>query len=167
MTNSERGYWAQDRQRYGRGAWLVQPSFWAVATYRFGRWTLAAPRPLRPFAHGLYFACYSFVRLATGIDIPRGAKFGPGLLIHHFGGIIINPECEVGANCTMRHGVTLGSNKDGGAPPVLEDDVTLGAYAQVLGNVTVGSGSTVGAMTVVLQDIPPGSTAVGVPARIL
>ena len=159
--------WQVDRSRYGKGAWLVQPSFWAVAVYRFGRWTMNAPLPVRGVAHALYFAAYSVVRLLTGIEIPRGANIGPGLLIHHFGGIVIHPQAQVGARCTMRQGVTLGTRHESGYPPRLGSDVTLGAYAQVLGNISVGDGVTIGAMAVVLTDISPGRTAVGNPARVL
>ena len=159
--------WRVDRSRYGSGAWLVQPSYWAVAVYRFGRWTINAPRPVRPFAHALYFAAYSVVRLSTGIEIPRGADIGPGLLIHHFGGIVIHPQSQVGARCTMRQGVTLGTRYENGHPPRLGSDVTLGAYAQILGNVSIGNGATIGAMAVVITDVAPGSTAVGNPARVL
>ena len=73
----------------------------------------------------------------------------------------------IGANCTLRQGVTIGNRHDGGPSPVLEDDVELGAYAQVLGGVRVGRGAKVGAMSVVLRDVPPGAVAVGIPARII
>jgi serine O-acetyltransferase len=166
-VNSETGFWKKDRTRYGRMAWLVQPSYWAVMVYRFGRWTKLTDHPLRKPAHAIYFVAYSLTRLITGIDIPRGAAIGPGLLIHHFGGIIINPGAVIGANCTMRQGVTIGTKHDGGGLPILEDNVVLGAYAQVLGPVVVGTGATVGAMSLVIIDVPRGSTAVGVPAKVV
>ena len=64
-------------------------------------------------------------------------------------------------------GVTIGDRVAGGPVPVIEDDVEIGAYAQILGGVRIGRGARVGAMSVVLQDVPPGATAVGNPARIL
>lgn len=161
------GAWSIDRDRYGKQAWITQPSYWAVAVYRFGQWTKRARSPMTPVFHALYFAAYSVVRLVTGIDIPRGAEVGPGLLIHHFGGIIINPQAKIGASCTMRQGVTIGSKHDGGASPVLGDGVTLGAYAQVLGGIHVADGTTVGAMSVLLRDTTPGSVVVGSPARVV
>lgn len=163
---SERGSWKKDRPLYGRHPFLLQPAYTAVAIYRFGRWTLTAPRLVRGAAHAVYFVLYSVVRLATGIDLPRGARFGPGLLIHHFGGIIVHPGTRVGSGCTMRHGVTLGARAGTGAP-VIGDNVTIGAYAQVLGDIVVGDGATIGAMTLALKDVPAGAVAVGVPARIL
>jgi serine O-acetyltransferase len=166
MSLGEKKYWKADRSLYGKDAWILQPSYWAVGTYRFGRWTRTASSIVRPFAHFIYFFAYSIIRLATGIDIPRGARFGPGLLIHHFGGIIIHPKAVVGARCVMRHGVTIGA-RDSSGPPTIGDDVVIGAYAQVLGSITVGDGALIGAMAVVLKDVPPGATVVGNPARII
>ena len=94
-------------------------------------------------------------------------RIGPGLRIHHAGPIVVNAGVRIGANCTMEHGVTLGVREPGGPVPTLGDDVTLGAFAQVLGGVKVGDGARVGALTLVLDDVPPGATAVGVPARII
>jgi serine O-acetyltransferase len=167
MTSpSERGYFAADRPRYGPHPFLLQPAIWAVAVYRFGRYTLTAPLPLRPPLHALYFFLYSVTRLITGIDIPRGTRIGPGLLIHHFGGIILHPTARIGANCTLRHGVTIGARTGTGAP-VIGHGVAIGAYAQILGDITIGDRSSIGAMAVVLINVPEGARAVGNPARIL
>lgn len=161
---SERAYWRADRERFGPRAWIVQPSYWAVATYRFGRWTRSVRGPLRLPVHACYFVMYSMTRLLTGIDIPRSVQIGPGLLIHHFGGIIIHPMASIGARCTLRHGVTIGA-RDASGPATIGDDVILGAYAQVLGKVHVGSGATVGALSLVISDVAPSTTVVGIPAR--
>lgn len=134
--------------------------------YRFGRFSRKAPLVVRFPMHALYFVAYSFTRLATGIDIPRSVEIGPGFMIHHFGGITIHPQSVIGANCTIRQGVTLGSKSDGGGVPCLDDDVVLGAYAQFLGRVHIGRGAIVGAMTVVLRDVPSGATVVGIPAHV-
>lgn len=107
------------------------------------------------------------VELLTGVSIPTKVRVGPGLLIWHFGGIVIHEKTVIGANCTLRHGVTIGTRYDGGPAPVLEDGVDVGAGAQILGRVRVGEGAKIGAMTLVLSDVPPGATAVGVPARII
>lgn len=159
--------WTADCARYPRGSLLTQPALWAIGMYRFGQWTRVCPRMVRPAVHAIYFVGYSIVRLVTGIDIPRGAEIGPGLMIHHFGGVIVNPRAVVGARCTLRHGVTIGSRTDDGGVPRVGDDVDLGAYAQVLGQVHVGNGARIGAMTVVLQDVPEGATVVGIPGRVL
>lgn len=157
-------HWEADKIRYGPNSLILQPALWAIAVYRFGRWSLTAPRVLRPVSHFAYFCAYSVVRLLTGIDLPRRATFGPGLLIHHFGGIIVHPQTIVGARCVMRHGVTLGA-RDASGPPRLGDDVVIGAYAQILGSISVGDGAKIGAMAVVLKDVPAGATVVGNPAR--
>src|SRR4051794_24142593 len=113
--------WAADRVGYGKHGWLIQPSFWAVAAYRFGRRTMTAPAAVRPVVHALYFLAYSVVRLATGIDIPRSVQIGPGLMIHHFGGVIVHPQARIGAGCTLRHGVTIGVRRADGLPPSIGD----------------------------------------------
>ncbi|WP_280522072.1 serine O-acetyltransferase [Agreia bicolorata] len=115
----------------------------------------------------MYFVSYLFVRSATGIDIPRSVKIGPGLMIHHFGGVIIHPQAELGADCTLRHGVTIGVRKDDDHPPVIGDRVTFGAYAQVLGDVTIGDDVLIGSLTLVLNDIPSNSTVVGIPGKVV
>ncbi len=159
--------WKQDLARYPRHSLLLQPALWAIMVYRFGRWTISAPRLIRPTVHAVYFALYSVVRLATGVDIPRSVVIGPGLMIHHYGSIIIHPQCRIGAHCTLRHGVTIGNRGENAGVPILGDRVELGAYSQLLGDFTVGDDCKIGAMTVLLDSLPPGSTAVGIPARIV
>ena len=84
-----------------------------------------------------------------------------------FGNIFLHSGVKIGANCTLRQGVTIGNRHEGGGVPVLEDNVDIGAYAQILGGIRVGKGARIGALSVVLQDVPPGATAVGIPAKIL
>jgi len=156
-----------ERALYGRHAWLLQPSYWAVRVYRFGRSTVGRRTVMAPVMHAVYFLLYSVVRLATGIDIPRSVEIGPRLMIHHFGGIIIHPQARIGSDCVLRHGVTVGERIERGGVPVIGNGVVFGAYTQVLGQITVGDGARLGTMSVVLRDVPAGRTAVGVPARIL
>ncbi|CAN5417616.1 hypothetical protein BH10ACT10_BH10ACT10_01730 [soil metagenome] len=158
---------ARDKQGYGTMPWLMQPALYSVATYRLGRWTLTAPLPIRPVVHAFYFALYSMVRLATGIDIPRSARIGPGFTIHHFGGIIISPHAKVGSDFTIRHGVTVGSAKDDDRVPVIGDRVVVGAHALILGDIVVGNDVTIGAATLVLADCPDDCVVVGVPGRVV
>lgn len=105
----------------------------------------------------------------TGIEIHPGAKIGKGLLIDHGMGVVIGETAEIGDNCTIYQGVTLGgTGKDvGKRHPTLVDNVMVGAGAKILGPVTVGSGSKVAANAVVLHEVPPDSTAVGIPAKVV
>lgn len=161
--------WAQDCSRIVGGASLLrEQSLWAIGLYRFGR-RIDRMRPgLRhQLLEKFYWLAFRFVETATGISLPKATQIGPGLRIWHFGGVFINPQTLIGANCTLRQGVTLGNRIVDGPCPVLEDDVELGAYAQVLGGVRLGKGCRIGAMSVVLCDVPAGATAVGNPARII
>lgn len=160
--------WRADLARYPRRPWFKEQSIWAIAVYRFGR-RVDRRRPglLRKILEKVYWLSFRVTETLTGISIPKSVAVGPGLRIWHFGNIFVNAESVIGANCTLRQGVTIGNREDGGPSPVLEDDVELGAYAQILGGVRIGRGAKVGAMSVVLKDVPPGAVAVGVPARII
>jgi len=161
--------WRADLARCGDArAWRREQSLWALWVYRFGRRVDAMPAGAsRRWRTRLYWLMFRVVETVTGISLPKDCRIGPGLRIWHFGGIFVNPGTVIGANCTLRQGVTLGNRVEDGPCPVLEDGVELGAYAQVLGGVRLGAGCRIGAMAVVLQDVPPGATAVGNPARIL
>jgi serine O-acetyltransferase len=97
--------------------------------------------------------------------IGRGAEFGPGLVLIHSTGIVINGRVRGGARVHIEHQVTIGAERR--ESPLLGDDVFLGAGAKVLGAVEIGSGVRIGANAVVLDDIPPHCTAVGIPARVV
>ena len=145
-----------------------EQSAWALWVYRFGRRNdRRAPGFRRKMANRFYWLLYRITETLTGISIPKLVDVGPGMRIFHFGNIFVHAEVKIGANCTLRQGVTIGNRHPGGPVPVLEDDVELGAYAQVLGGVRIGKGAKIGAMSVVLKDVPAGCTAVGIPARII
>ena len=160
--------WQADLARYPRRPWLKEQSIWAIAVYRFGR-RVDRRRPglRRKLLERAYWLAFRLTETATGISIPKSARVGPGLKVWHFGNIFVHADSVIGANCTLRQGVTIGNREDDGPAPVLGDDVELGAYAQVLGGIRVGRGAKVGAMSVVLVDVPEGATAVGIPARII
>lgn len=161
--------WQADLARAGgSGAWKREQSLWALAVHRFGRRVDQMPAGFgRRWRTSVYWLLFRAVETLTGVSLPKECRIGPGLRIWHFGNIFVNPGTVIGANCTLRQGVTLGNRVENGPCPVLEDGVELGAYAQVLGGVRLGAGCKVGAMAVVLQDVPAGATAVGNPARIL
>lgn len=158
---------AAERALYGPHALLLQPSYWAVRVYRFGRAGIGHHGLRSLVRHAWYFFLYSVVRLIVGIDLPRTVAVGPRLMIHHFGGIIVHPQATIGADCVLRHGVTIGERRPGGAVPTIGNGVVFGAYAQVLGSVHVGDGATIGALSLVLHDVEAGRTVVGQPARDL
>ena len=160
--------WQADLLRYPRRPWLKEQSIWAIAVYRFGRRIdRRSPGFLKKLLGRAYWLMFRIVETVTGISIPKSVQVGPGLKIWHFGNIFVHADSVLGANCTLRQGVTIGNREEDGPAPILEDDVDLGAYAQVLGGVRVGQGAKVGAMSVVLRDVPAGATAVGIPARII
>ena len=108
-------------------------------------------------------------RSLTGIEIHPGAKIASGVFIDHGAGVVIGETAEVGEGCVLYQGVTLGgTGKDKGKRhPTLERNVMVGAGAKVLGPFTVGEGSKIAAGAVVLSPIPPDSTAVGSPAKVV
>ncbi|HEY8298434.1 MAG TPA: serine O-acetyltransferase [Candidatus Baltobacteraceae bacterium] len=108
-------------------------------------------------------------RFLTGIEIHPGAKIGRGVFIDHGMGVVIGETAEVGDGCTIYQGVTLGgtSLSHGKRHPTLGANVTVGVNAAVLGAITIGENSKVGGGSVVVKDVPPNSTVVGVPARVV
>jgi len=109
-------------------------------------------------------------RFITGIEIHPGAKIGRRVFLDHGLGIVIGETTEIGDDCTIYQGVTLGGTslyKDIKRHPTIGKDVVVSAGAKVLGGFTVGDGARIGSNAVVLKEIPAGATAVGIPARVL
>jgi len=111
----------------------------------------------------------TFARWLTGVEIHPGAKLGRRVFIDHGMGVVIGETAEVGNDVTLYHGVTLGGTswKAGKRHPTLEDNVVIGAGAQILGPITIGKGGKVGSNSVVVKDLPANATAVGIPGRIV
>lgn len=128
-------------------------------------------------AHRLYLKKHYFLarwiaqRAATktGIDIHPGAQIGEGFFIDHGIGVIIGETAVIGKNVTLYQGVTLGGTgkEHGKRHPTLEDNVMVSAGAKILGSFTIGENSKIGAGSVVLAEVPPNSTVVGVPGRVV
>ncbi|MGM9648068.1 MAG: serine O-acetyltransferase EpsC [Eubacteriales bacterium] len=114
-------------------------------------------------------ALSQFVKMVTGIEIHPGATIGKGLFIDHGSGVVIGETAEIGDNCTLYQGVTLGgTGKDcGKRHPTLGSSVMVGAGAKVLGPFKVGDHAKIAAGAVVLKEIPENSTAVGIPAKVV
>ena len=108
-------------------------------------------------------------RHRTGIEIHPGAKIGKRLVIDHGMGIVIGETAEIGDDCLIYHGVTLGGTgkESGKRHPTIGNNVLIGTGAKVLGPFTIGDNCRIAANSVVLKEIPPDSTAVGIPARIV
>jgi len=108
-------------------------------------------------------------RFITGIEIHPGARIGNGLFIDHGMGIVIGETAEIGDNCHLYQGVTLGgtSTKKEKRHPTLMDNVQVGAGAKLIGAITVGENASIGAGSVVVTNVPPNATVVGVPGHIV
>ncbi len=142
---------------------FLYPSFKVMMHYRI--------------AHKLYLKKHFFLARyisqrgvrKTGIEIHPGARIGKGLFIDHGNGVIIGETAVIGDNVTIYQGVTLGGNgkEHGKRHPTVEDNVMISAGAKVLGSFTIGANSKIGAGSVVLAEVPPDSTVVGVPGRVV
>ncbi len=97
--------------------------------------------------------------------IGRGADFGPGFVLIHSNGVVINTGVRGGTNIFIEHQVTIGAEKQ--QAPLLGDDIFIGAGAKILGGVRIGSHVKIGANAVVTKDVPDGATVVGIPARVV
>ncbi|MCB1762830.1 MAG: serine O-acetyltransferase [Gammaproteobacteria bacterium] len=111
----------------------------------------------------------TFGRWITGIEIHPGATIGRRFFIDHGMGVVIGETAVVGDGCTLYHGVTLGGTswQKGKRHPTLGNDVVVGAGAKVLGPIEIGSGARIGSNAVVVKPVPPGTTVVGVPGRLV
>lgn len=140
---------------------LTYPGFHAVVGYRAAAWLHRHQRRLlaRIVSH--------LARFFTGIEIHPGATIGRRLFIDHGMGVVIGETAIIGDDVTLYQGVTLGGTgkERGKRHPTLEDGVIVGVGAKILGAVTIGAGAKIGAGAVTLRDVPPHTTAVGVPAR--
>ncbi len=108
-------------------------------------------------------------RFFTGVEIHPGAKIGRRFFIDHGMGVVIGETCEIGDNVTLFQGVTLGGTgkEKGKRHPTIRDNALIATGAKVLGSIVVGENSKVGAGSVVLKDVPPNSTVVGIPGKVV
>ena len=132
---------------------------------------------LHRVAHALYQAKVPFFpraiselsRFLTGIDIHPGSRIGSNLIIDHGMGVVIGETAEIGDNCLIYHGVTLGGVDLNPVKrhPTLGNHVVVGAGAKILGNIKIGDYARIGANSVVIKEVPEHCTATGIPARIV
>jgi serine O-acetyltransferase len=139
------------------------PGLWAIFFYRI--------------AHSLYNRGWRFIprfisalgQFLTMVDIHPASKIGERVFIDHAAGVVIGETAEIGNDVLIYQQVTLGgvSLSHGKRHPTIQDNVVIGAGAKILGNITIGKGAKIGANSVVIKDVPPHSTAVGIPAKII
>ena len=142
---------------------LLYPGIRAINYYRISH---------KLYQHGHYFLARWVSQRAlrrTGIEIHPGAQIGRGLFIDHGTGVVIGETTIIGDNCTLFQGVTLGGTgkEHGKRHPTLGNNVMVCTGAKVLGSFTIGDNAKIGAGSVVLQKVPPNSTVVGVPGRVV
>jgi len=142
---------------------LAYPGFHARQLHRLAHTLHNAGVPVLPrfISH--------FSRFVTGIEIHPGAKIGQGLFIDHGMGVVIGETTEIGDNCHLYQGVTLGgtSTKREKRHPTLMNNVSVGAGAKLIGAITVGENASIGAGSVVVTNVPPNATVVGVPGHVV
>jgi serine O-acetyltransferase len=155
-----------DRDPAARNVWEVltcYPGFHALQLHRFShtlwRWKL----------RWLARLSSHIARFFTGVEIHPGASIGRRVFIDHGMGVVIGETAQIGDDCTLYHGVTLGgvSWNKGKRHPTLGKGVVVGAGAKILGPFIVGDGAKVGSNSVVVKPVPAGATVVGIPARIV
>jgi serine O-acetyltransferase len=156
-----------DRDPAARSTWEVitcYPGLHAVVLHRVAHWC---------WLHGLNWLgrfISHLGRFFTGIEIHPGAKLGQRVFFDHAMGTVVGETAEIGDGCTIYQGVTLGGTslyKGAKRHPTLGKDVVVSAGAKVLGGFEVGDGAKIGSNAVVIKPVPPGATAVGIPARII
>lgn len=165
------GLWEQIKEDWiAHGRDWTKPGFRAVAVHRFGNWRMKVkPKLLRAPLSLIYRYWYRKVRNVYGIDLPYTVRLGRRVVIEHQSCIIIHGDCVIGDDCIIRQGVTMG-NRYTDRPfeaPKLGAKVNVGAGAKILGNIAIADDVNIGANAVVLADLPPGSTAVGIPAKVI
>ncbi|MBF0462212.1 MAG: serine O-acetyltransferase [Magnetococcales bacterium] len=142
---------------------LCYPGIHALQGYRLSHWLWNHRcRLLARFFSQL-------IRFLSGIEIHPAARIGKGFFIDHGMGVVIGETAEIGNNVTIYHGVTLGGTSwnKGKRHPTLGDRVIVGAGAKILGPITIGANARIGSNAVVVRDVPPNSTVVGIPGRIV
>jgi len=156
-----------ERDPAARSSWEVftcYPGLHAIIMHRWAHWCWRCELKWagRFISH--------LARAVTGIEIHPGAQIGRRVFIDHGMGVVIGETAQVGDDCTIYQGVTLGGTsltKESKRHPTLERGVIVSAGAKVLGGFIVGEGAKIGSNAVVIKEVPPGATAVGIPARII
>ena len=155
-----------ERDPAARNTWEVitcYPGFHAMLSHRLAHclWKARVRWIARFVSH--------VSRWLTGIEIHPGATIGRRFFIDHGMGVVIGETADIGDDCTLYHGVTLGGTSwnKGKRHPTLGNGVVVGAGAKILGPISIGAGARIGSNAVVVKEVPAGATAIGIPARII
>src|SRR5215218_5318135 len=155
-----------ERDPAARNTWEVitcYPGFHALLVHRLahGLWRQRLRWLARMVSH--------LGRWLTGIEIHPGAQIGRRFFIDHGMGVVIGETADIGDDCTLYHGVTLGGTswEGGKRHPTLRENVVVGAGAKILGPLVIGKAARIGSNAVVLKDVPAGATVVGIPGRVV
>lgn len=147
--------------------WHRHLGFWAGAIYRFGHMAGAVSfAPAKFVLLGLYVAASAPIRSMWHVNLPRHAKIGPGLCMHHPQNIIVPSSSTIGENVTIYQEVTIGRGPSAGVPTI-GDRVVIYAGAKILGGITIGDDCEIGANVVVTKDVPPRSVVTAAPTRAI
>jgi serine O-acetyltransferase len=138
------------------------PGVHAVLVLRFGQWSRRRSKLLRILFDPLYVILDFMVQALWGIEIPRGAKVGPGLYIGHYGGITVSSQAVIGRDCNLSQNITIGvsgADSKRGAPTI-GDNVYIAPGARLFGKITIGNNVKIGANAVIHKDLPDNAIAV-------
>ncbi|EMI24756.1 serine O-acetyltransferase [Rhodopirellula europaea] len=147
----------------------TKPGFRALAIHRYGNWRQSIGNRFvkAPFSI-VYRFMFRFARNRYGIELPFQVVIGRRVVFEHQHGIVVHGSAVIGDDCVIRQGVTIGNRNLGvSEAPRIGNRVNIGAGAKIIGNVVIGDDCNIGANAVVLKDVPNGSTAVGIPAKII
>ena len=153
--------WSREAKKF----WQWDPSRSLLASLRSYQRHAGSASLLDKTLRSAAIVRHRFWSVVTGADIPVTCRIGGGLLMPHPNGIVFHSDAVLGPNCLVFQQVTLAGDRRGA--PTLGGHVDIGAGAKILGGVTLGNDARIGANAVVMMDVPPGATAVGIPARVV
>ncbi|MGH8130043.1 MAG: serine O-acetyltransferase [Steroidobacteraceae bacterium] len=146
---------------------LRNRALWALAVYRFGRWSMQQTfPPWRWLTSKIYGVLNILSEIVTGVIMDRNVQLGKGFHIIHPERVRIHADAVIGDRVGVMHGVTIGTGMYPGVP-VIGNDVFIGANATIIGKIRIGDGARIAANSLVISNVPPGATAIGVPAKIM
>jgi serine O-acetyltransferase len=153
------------------GVVLLTQGFWASTVYRLSHWVEIQEQlgVIRLLLRMWFLFWQKLIEMLTGISIPATCQIGEGLYVGHFGHLIVNGKVQMGANCNLSQGVTLGMKRDGNnkGVPTLGDRVYVGPNAVIIGEVHVGNDAVIGAGAIVTKSVPAAAVVAGNPATVI